>query len=193
MKINLHNPNARKFWLGGAAVVLLALLLYRFLAPVVAQVFTSDEEIYLKVDKLAKYQTRLQEKKALLHRLVASQKKLEQNEATLLGGKTIALAAVEIQKMLIDITDKTGVDIMSIRILPTRDIDNMPYQAVPVQITVSSTIGQLINALHAINSSNRLLHTPNFNIRSSGLQNNEKIQTALTVEGLMKKVENQQE
>ena len=154
---------------------------------------TFNEELNLKQQKLAKYRQKVLEKKNIEKELLSLQKLFKQAEATLLNGKTPSLAAAEIQTIVTDITKAADVQIMTIRILqPDRSGKDM-YLAIPVEVTITSTIRELTQLLYKLDSSTKLLCITKLKMRSrrgrSGRRAREssvKIVTTLTVEGFVK-------
>ena len=157
-----------------------------------------DEELNLKQQKLAKYRQKVLDKKIVEKELLSLQNIFKQAEAALLTGKTASLAAAEIQTIVTDITKAADVQITTIRILqPDRSGKDM-YLAIPVEVTITSTIRELTQLLYKLDSSAKLLRIAKLKIKSrSGRSRRRrgvggssvKIVTTLTVEGFVKKVE----
>jgi hypothetical protein len=155
-----------------------------------------NEALDLKQDKLAKYRQKVLEKKAVERRLLNLQNTFKQAEAALLTGKTVSLSAAEIQQIVTNITNAAGAQIMTVRILqPDRSGPDM-YLAIPVEVTISSTMRQLTQLLYKLDSSAKLLRIAKLGIKSRAARarlgrraSSVNLVTTLTVEGFVKKME----
>ena len=141
----------------------------------------------------------MQEKKVVEQDVRRLKKTLKQAEAGLLSGKTESLAAAEIQQIATRITNAAGAEIKTMRVLqPDRSTNDM-YLAIPVEITINSTMRQLTQLLYKLESSAKLLRIVNLGIRVAGgaggrarfrkSSKSVNILTVLTVEGFVKKRE----
>ena len=147
----------------------------------------------LKRRKLAKYHQKVLEKKVVERELLSLQNAFRQAEAALLTGKTPSLAAAEIQEIVTNISNAAGVQIMTVRILqPDRSAKEMCL-AIPVEVTIMSTMRELTQLLYKLESSPKLLRVVKLGIRSRALRRSSEgpvnIVTTLTVEGFVKKME----
>lgn len=176
----------RKYLLIGGAVLLLMAVLYN-LTPTLSALWSQEEALAVKSQKLARYREKVQEKKTLDAKQDALQKVLRRTEAGLLQGKTPALAAVDIQTIIREITERTEAEIKTMRILKPEELSDSNYIAIPVEITLSSDVRQLIGVLYQIETSPQVLRTANVVIRSAGMRRGTNILTTLTIEGFMKK------
>ena len=159
--------------------------------------YTFNEELNLKKQKLVKYRQKILEKKVVEKELLSRQNIFKQAEATLLNGKTPSLAAAEIQEIVTGITKAADAEIMTIRILqPDRSGKDM-YLAIPVEVTITSTIRELTQLLYKLDNSPKLLRIAKLRIKSrrgrSGRRGTREssviIVSTLTVEGFVKRVE----
>ena len=154
-----------------------------------------NEALHLKQRNLAAYRQKVLEKKVVQRELSRLQNTFKQAEAALLTGKTPSLAAAEIQEMVTNIVNATGAQIKTVRILqPDRSGKEM-YLAIPVEVTISSTMRELTQLLYKLDSSAKLLRIVKLGIRSRGgrrgLENSVNMVTTLTVEGFVNKMETQ--
>ena len=128
--------------------------------------------------------------------LLSLQTTFKQAEAALLTGKTVSLAAAEIQQIVTNITNAAGAQIMTVRILqPDRSAKEM-YLAIPVEVTINSTMRQLTQLLYKLDSSAKLLSIAKLGIKSRAGRSRlvrgastANLITTLTVEGFVKKME----
>jgi hypothetical protein len=179
-----------------AAMALLALPAMIFLFNSYNQSTHRFNEAHnLKQDKLAKYRQKVLEKKAVKRELLSLQTTFKQAEAALLTGKTVSLAAAEIQQIVTNITNAAGAQIMTVRILqPDRSAKEM-YLAIPVEVTINSTMRQLTQLLYKLDSSAKLLCIVKLGIKSRAGRSRlvrgvstANLITTLTVEGFVKTV-----
>lgn len=193
--ISLQRSKGRKIIVTGLALLVCLAMIYLY-NSLDLRTYTFNEELNLKQQKLAKYRQKVLEKKIVEKELLSLQNIFKQAEATLLNGKTPSLAAAEIQAIVTDITKAANVQIMTIRILqPDRSGKDM-YLAIPVEVTITSTIRELTQLLYKLDSSTKLLRIAKLRIKSRrgrsgrrGQQTSVKIVTTLTVEGFVKRVE----
>jgi hypothetical protein len=137
------------------------------------------------------------EKKAVKRELLSLQTIFKRAEAALLTGKTPSLAAAEIQEILSRITNAAGAQIMTVRVLQPDRSGNKMYLAIPVEVTINSTMRQLTQLLYKLDRSAKLLRIAKLGIRSRAgrvrlakrVISANLITTTLTVEGFVKNME----
>ena len=194
--ISLQQVKRRKIIVVGLALLVCLATIYIFNSPDLStQIFSEDLD--LKRQKLTKYRQKVLEKKFVERELLSLQNTFKRAEASLLNGKTPSLAAAEIQAIVTDITKAANVQIMTIRILqPGRSGKDM-YLAIPVEVTITSTIRELTELLYKLDSSTKMLRIAKLNIKSrrgrigrrGARENSVKIVSTLTVEGFVKRAE----
>jgi hypothetical protein len=119
---------------------------------------------------------------------------MKQAEAGLLTGETPSLAAAEIQEIVSSIADAAGGQIKTVRIVqPDRSGKGM-YLAIPVEVTLHSTMRELTQALYKLDSSAKLLRIAKLEIRSRRVRRGRGssvnlLTTTMRVEGFVKKME----
>jgi len=165
----------------------LALVLAYRLIPLVQSLEVPQEEIELKIKQLAKYRQIVQEGQDLEKEYSRLRQEMRRLEAGLLPGKTSALAAVHIQNVLKEITDRNGVEIKSIRVLKAQPIKGTPYVKIPVEFRMDSNIAELKEVLYEIQRSSKYLKVTRLRVRTYRRKRGEKISSSLTVVGIMKK------
>lgn len=180
----------RKYILIGGAVLLILASIYRF-SPQIDGFLETADDIAFKMEQMEKYRKRALKRQAYQTRLLDLNRKLQQLESRLLTGESSSLAAVDIQNILNDIVRRNRLEIDQIQVLRPRKnedakMEGYQYEAVPVRISIESTIRQLQNILYGIESHPKILIIKD--LQSRVLQSGEKeaIQTTLTVEGYMK-------
>ena len=200
--ISMQLRKRRKFIVAGLALLALVALIYLF-DSVSRSTQQFNEGLHLKQVKLAKYRQKVLEKKAVKRGLLNLQTAYKRAEAALLTGKTPSLAAAEIQEIVSRISNAAGGQIMAVRILePVRSGKDM-YLAIPVEVTIKSTMRQLTELLDKLDRSAKLLRITKLGIRSRTARrrftrrgkrakrviSGNIVTTTLTVEGFVKKME----
>ena len=194
--IALQPSKRRKMILAG--LVLLALLAMIFLFDSLSQSTQRfNEALLLKQDKLARYRQKVLEEKAVKRELLSLQTTFKRAEAALLTGKTPSLAAAELQEILSRITKTAGGQIMTVRVLQPDRSGNAMYLAIPVEITINSTMRQLTQLLYKIDRSAKLMRIAKLGIRSRAVRvrrtkrevSANLITATLTVEGYVRNME----
>ena len=190
--ISLRLRKGRKIIAAGLALLALLPLGYLFNAlDLSTHIF--DEGLDMKQRKLAKYRQKVMGKKVVEREFSSLQNTFKQAEVALLTGKTPSLAAAEIQEIVTNITKAAGAQILTIRILqPDRSGKDM-YVAIPVEVTINSTMRELAQLLYKLDSSPKLLRIAKLRIRSLGSRGgrlrSSNLATTLTVEGFAKRME----
>ena len=190
--IALQLRKGRKIIVAGLALLVCLALIYLFNSLNLGKHIFNDE-LDLKQQKLANYRQKVLAKKGVEKELLSLQNVYKQAETALLTGKTQSLAAAEIQAIVTKITKAAGVQVMTVRILqPDRSGKEM-YLAIPVEVTITSTIRELTQLLYKLDSSAKLLRIAKLRIKSRGgrrargvSKGSVKIVTTLTVEGFVK-------
>ena len=177
----------RKVILIAGAIALFVGVVYRFF-PIFDNIESMDDEIALKEKKLVKYRAMVREREALESKLISLNRAIERAENGLLEGETPALAAVDVQNILNEITGKSELEVLTMRVLKPQGKDEDLYTAIPVQITIRCTIRQLKEILYQVESSSRLLRISDFRVRVIRSKVEGQIQATLTVEGFVKKI-----
>jgi len=138
------------------ALLLMAGAVYRFW-PQIQDIFAADDTIALKKNRLIKYQKMLHSAGDLEKELSLLEAALKRGEAGLLTGKTPALAAADIQKVVHEIAKKSQVEIQSVRVLKPKDVGGSRYLSIPVQVSIKGVMRQLTDFLYQIIRSSKYL------------------------------------
>jgi hypothetical protein len=192
----------RKIIVVGLALLALVALIY-FYDLLSQSTRQFNEALYLKQVKLAKNRQKVLEKKAVRRELLNLQTAFRRAEAALLTGKTQSLAAAELQEIVSGITKTAGGQIMTVRILEPDRSDKDMYLAIPLEVTINSTMRQLTELLYELDRSAKLLRITQLGIRSrtgsskfasrgkraARVISENIVTTTLTVEGFAKKME----
>ena len=178
----------RRYLLIAGAVLLLFGLSFR-LFTFFEVIQGGEPDIAAQKKRIAKYRQTVKGRAELEASLVSLTKSLERAEAGLLTGKTEALAAVDIQNILKEITLGSGVEIKSVQVLKSEKKDSDQYIGVPVQFTVNTTIRQLKDILYKIEASPKFFLTvERIGISVAGAGSPGQMRADVTVSGIMKNV-----
>ena len=168
------------------AVVLFIGVLYRFF-PFFENIESLDDEILQKEKNLIKYRQMVQERNDLEVKLDSLNRVIENAESGLLEGKTPALAAVDVQNILKELTDKSDMEVLTMRVMKPESKEEDIYMIIPVQITIRCSVRQLKEIIYQIESSSRLLRVNDCRVRVIRGKVEGQVQATLTVQGFMKK------
>lgn len=146
----------RKYFLIAMVLLLMAGGIYR-MWPQIEDIFTVDDTIVLKEKRLIKYQKMLHSAGDQEKELSILEAALKRGEAGLLTGKTPALAAADIQKVVHEIAKKSHVEIQSVRVLKPKDVVGSHYLSIPVQVVIKGVMRQLTKFLYQIVQSSKYL------------------------------------
>ena len=116
---------------------------------------------------------------------------LQQIEQGLLLGETSALASAELQGWLRVTTLAHGIEVRSSQFMPERNQEN-GYTQVPIGVQFQCRLDQLVNFLAAVRDDPKVFSILRFNVQAA--RGDEKlVDTSLTLAGLIRGVESEQE
>ena len=146
----------RKYFWAAAVFLLIVGGVYR-MWPQIEDIFMVDDTIEIKKKRLIKYQKMLHGAGDLEKERMLLESALKRGEMGLLTGKTPALAAADIQKVVHEIAKKSQVEIRSVRVLKPKDVVGSPYLSIPVQVVINGIMRQLTQFLYQIAQSSKYL------------------------------------
>ena len=173
------------------AFLLMAGGVYR-IWPQIEDIFTVDNTIEIKKKRLIKYQKMVHGAGNLEKELKLLEAALKRGEAGLLTGKTPALAAADIQKVVHEIAKKSQVEIQSVRVLKPKEVVGSPYLSIPVQVVIRGVMRQLTQFLYQIMQSPKYLTVQQVRInvtrsrRRGKATVSELIKADITINGFLK-------
>ncbi len=183
----------RKYFLMAVAFLLIAGVAYR-IWPQMQDLRGTDGEIEVRKKQLVKYQQLFQAGDDLDKEVAALKKALKQGESGLLIGKTPALAAADIQKVMYEMAEKSQVEIKRVRVLKPEDVGGSHYLSIPVQLTLNCSTRQLKNFLYQIRASSKYLTVQKVlitvnrrRLRRDATKQAESVSGDITVNGFLKK------
>jgi len=178
--------NQRKYILIALAVLFFLGTVYRFW-PSFQDLAYPYEEIEIKEMTLTKFHKMVENARGLDSKLVTLQQTLKKLESGLLSGKTVALAAVDIQNILQKIASKSKAEIKQVKMLKPQEVDQGNYLSIPVEFQITLTTAQLKEILYRVRSSPKYLTVDK--VRTSYTRRGGSISSNITVSGFMKRAE----
>jgi type II secretory pathway component PulM len=176
----------RKIILIGGAVLLLLAAIYRFY-PLIGPIFSGSDEIRMKQKIISRYQNvvaradRVDADHARIRRM------LSRSEAGRLAGATESLAAVEIQNIINTFATANNINIDTMQVMKTREVEGIDYAMIPVRFAFGSDILQLKEILHRMETHDKMLIISEINTGVGMRTRSRDIGSTITVEGVMKK------
>jgi Tfp pilus assembly protein PilO len=146
----------RKYFLMAMVFLLMVGGVYR-MWPQIENIFAVDDTIVIKKKRLIKYQKMVHGAGNLEKELKLLEAALKRGETGLLTGKTPALAAADIQKVVKEIAKKSQVEIQSVRVLKPKEVVGSPYLSIPVQVVIKGVMRHLTQFLYQIMQSPKYL------------------------------------
>lgn len=152
--------------------------------PIYSKLINDRNKIEQKKMLLSRYKNILQRGDKVKEREAYIKKEFKKLDGILLTGAKPALAASELQAILESIVSKEHVIIKSVRNKKPQ-IKNSFY-AIPVEITVESTLRELKDVIYHIEKSNKFLFVKDLYIKLVKSGNPERLENKLVVEGFIK-------
>lgn len=175
----------RKYIIITGCVLLFIGIIYRFY-PYMEESFSSNAQIQLRQKKIVKYREIASQRDYYENRFNQLNRLIERAESILLNGRTASLAAVDLQNVINDITERSGIEIKTMQVLKTENIDGGHYLRIPVEFSFESTIRQLKEILYKIEAHPKLLVVLSTKSRNKRLKDSGLIKTTVRVAGVMR-------
>ena len=159
----------RKFLIGAASLLIIYLGAIklgppRMLVSVSAIGPKSDKLLAEKMERIDAYRQSVGRESSLAAEAAALGAEISSYEATLLPGATPPLAAADLQTLLKQFSEHSGLKIQSEKILPHVKRDS--YLEIPVQIVANGDIRNLKEFLVAVDSSKLFMAVQNVSLRT---------------------------
>jgi type II secretory pathway component PulM len=165
---------------GGAAVLVVGLWL-GVLQPALERGRLAAELLPAREQLLAHRQGLLARRGALMAELEATRARLETLRARFLPAATPAVAASELQKLVKDMAAQARTEVRSERILPP--VERGELLEVPIEITVSGEIRQLVELLALVDRAPKLLAVQELRVRVVNVSQPRDLLVTVTVAG----------
>ena len=175
----------RKIILVAGMLLLLAGAGYRFF-PVSSATLDRGEEITMEERKIQKYRARVAQLDRMQKRIRQSRIALEKAEKILLDGETEALAAVNIQNIVNQITAASGVQVASTRVLKAEKMKIAGYTGIRIEVTFATTIRNIQQIVYRIENEGKWLAINQLNLNVPSEKDPETISARMEVMGIMK-------
>jgi hypothetical protein len=146
----------RKYFLIVMVFLLIAGAVYR-IWPQIVNISAGESDVALKKKQLIKYRKVLWSARGLEKELSLLKVTLKKGEVGLLTGKTPALAAADIQKVVQKVAQKSQVEIRSVRVLKPKEVGGSYYLSIPVEMTIRGATKQLKEFFYQIVGSSKYL------------------------------------
>jgi hypothetical protein len=191
MKTMVRIDRKRKYFLIAMALLLVAGFVYR-VWPQIGNILANESDVAIKRKQLVKYQKMFQSAGDLEQETSLLRVTLKKGETGLLTGKTPALAAADIQKVLHQIAHKSHVEIVSVQVLKAKEMSGSLYLSIPVGVTIKGNIRQWKGFLYQIMASPKYLTVEKARItvhrrRVRGkTKNSQLISGKITINGFLK-------
>jgi Tfp pilus assembly protein PilO len=134
-------------------------------------------------DVLARRHDLLARKPAIARELEVTNQRLAELSGRFLPGATPAVAASELQKLVKDLAVTAKTEVRSERILPA--VERGELLEVPIEVTVSGEIGDLVTLLRQLDATPRLLSIQDVRIRVVNVSQPRELFTTLTLSGFI--------
>jgi Tfp pilus assembly protein PilO len=168
--------------LGGAlAVVVLAWIFV--VDPLLERVRTTRELVPSRSQVLSRRLDLLGRKDAILKDLERTNTEIERASARFLTEAAPAVAASELQKLTKDMAAQASTEIRSERILPP--VERGEILEIPVEITVSGEIRQLVDLLARLDAAPKMLTVQDLRVRVVNVSQPKELLATLTVSGFI--------
>lgn len=167
-----------------ASLTVLVFVTFKFgIEPFLESQQRIREEIPIKRKQLEKYRQFVAGKSRAEDALKRIQVLAKRANLKMLPGNTPPLAAANLQDILKTLSAKNLINIKSEKVLDTKSMDF--FELIPVQIEFTTTITNLTNFLHDIESYNKLLMITDLNIRVTSRRNPRDVRATIVFAGLM--------
>ncbi len=192
MKTMARIDPKRKYILIVMVFLLVAGVVYR-IWPQIANISAGESDVALKKKQLLKYRKMFQSAVVLEKELSLFKSILKKGEAGLFTGKTPALAAADIQKVVHEIAKKSQMEIVSVSVLKPKEVGGgSHYLSIPVEVVIKGSMRQLKEFLYQIMSASKYLTVQKVRITvSTGSRRRktndlQRIGVKITISGFLK-------
>ena len=168
--------------IGGVAAVLV--LGYIFLVePLVERLRATSDLVPARSQALARRLDLIARKEAITRELERTNAEIERASARFLTEAAPAVAASELQKLTKDMAAQASTEIRSERILPP--VERGEILEIPVEITVSGEIRQLVDLLARLDAAPKMLTVQDLRVRVVNVSQPKELLATLTLSGFI--------
>jgi Tfp pilus assembly protein PilO len=142
-----------------------------------------EERLPAQERVLAKRKALISQRSGYADQLDEVTRAVDQAITRLLPGNTPPLAASELQKLVKELAGQANVEVRSERILPP--VERGDLLEIPVEITVSGGIRELVTLLYHLEGSTKILTLQDLKVRVISVGQPKELLTTLTVSGFI--------
>jgi type II secretory pathway component PulM len=168
----------------GACIAVVVLVLY-VVMPLLPDRDNLAQSVERKKRTLRNYRETMGREEMYKRRLEHFQKQLDQNLTRFLAGDNATLAGSELQKVIKDCADQSGVEIIQRSILPEKKVQDIVTK-VSVRIETSCTPEQLVQFLASIENYEKMLNVDEIMISAIRLPRKYEIRPSLMISGFIR-------
>ena len=168
--------------IGGAAAVLVLGWIF-VVEPLTERVRATSELVPTRSQALARRLDLIARKDAIVKELERTNAEIERASARFLTEAAPAVAASELQKLTKDMAAQASTEIRSERILPP--VERGEILEIPVEITVSGEIRQLVDLLAQLDAAPKMLTVQDLRVRVVNVSQPKELLATLTVSGFI--------
>ncbi len=184
----LSPSHQRLVWLLGGGLLLILFYL-AVINPLISLHETWSQELASRSQLFSKYQSLLKSKNRVVEANKMMKAALSRTESQFLTGVNPAVASADLQEILKNLAKEQGVQMTSTKVLPPREAG--PYLEVPVQVSLSASLNQLVTLLYHLEHHQKLLFIPDLDINAPHWARGEKkdalLQINMVISGVIKK------
>jgi type II secretory pathway component PulM len=149
--------------------------------PLIESHAATSELVVARRGLLARQQRLIARSESYGREIEGLRAEIVRHRARLLAGDKAPVAASELQKLVKSTAQESGIEVRSERILPT--IDRGEILEVPIEITVSGEIRQLVDLLARLETAPKLLTIQELKLRVVNVSQPKEILATVTLSG----------
>jgi Tfp pilus assembly protein PilO len=173
----------RRVVIVGAIVTVLVGIWIGLLQPLRERHRVAGELVPVREQILVRRQELVARKAAITAELEATNNRLEALSTRFLPAATPAVAASELQKLVKDMAAQAATEVRSERILPP--VERGELLEIPLEITVSGDIRQLVDLLARLDQAPKLLAVQDLRVRVVNISQPKDLLATLTLSGFI--------
>ena len=178
--------NRRNLILGGSIIALI--LLWAFvIMPFFDHISLREQDIEDNERLIRKYTIAMQDNAKPEGADADIKARLQKVEQGLFKGKTIQLAAADIQRIVDSSARNSNLTIRTVRVLQTEEVDS--FVSIPIQVIFESDLTLLSKFISSIENDKKLLTIPDLQIRVKNRRQPREITVTMKIAGYTKKEE----
>jgi hypothetical protein len=174
-----------KLIIGIGIVAAIAVILFYAATELLPESQNLSRDVELKKSMLRSQRDTLSREETYKKRLDQYQKQLDQDLSRFLPGENASLAGAELQKVIKDFADRSGVEINQRNIQAEKKIQDIAIK-VAVRIETNCTPEQLVQFLALVESHEKLLRIDELVISSLRIQRRFEIRPSVTISGYIR-------